>query len=262
VIGRQAQQQATPLSAAVVDKIWEGFKDRDVMRWQGYYYPEQAANAKLHYYRNWYVNVRDAAETSEDLLKSKIGDGQCDAWANLFRDVLIAMGLPAGKVSIVQVRPTLEGANGFLIKDWQGMTNQTAFVHRNDFKLMARPTPMEGPTVYSRTQNKWSYDFVRAAVIDQVGIGGQNTGDPRSAFRIHVLVHIPDLKRYFDPSYGGTPLAYDANPNTAWEAWEQRSVAAWFQAERDPTRPMTISYQAWLVRANPNGVDVVFGPPQ
>jgi hypothetical protein len=257
-----AAQQNNPES--VVGKIWDAFKNRNVKKWQGYYFLNEVEQNKLRYYGNWNTNIGiEALERAGKLIAGK--DGQCDAWASLFKEVLLYQGFTEQQVELKKVGPSAAGgASGFLIKNWTlpNPANQVAFAHVNIFKKAA--TSLGGPITSTRNPDgtvTYFYDFAAADVTDlPAGIPGQNTNNPRSAFDNHVIIHIPSLRRYYDPSYGGDPLEYPVgNPDAGLLAWENRAVAGYFVAQLGKDNAGKFGFVRWRIKADtPNVLQVEF----
>lgn len=161
----------------LIDRVWAPFDNLNVRRVDG---------TQLKYYGNWDTAV---ASTTKALIQS--GDGQCDAWAKLFLDVLKVHGIASQSTFKIEGQDILE-ISRFLIKYWQaegiGISDDPLFPYVN---LLA--TPHVADNAYH-----WRY----RQVYDLTGVAGQGAPNPESAFGYHMVAKVNN--RLYDPSYGRT----------------------------------------------------------
>ena len=98
--------QGESSESVVVDKIWHEFTDRDVRRMD---------TEQLRY---WHEDMAEARNTADLLLKM---NGDCEAWASIFIDILKIQNIPA---NLYEVREkTHPSEYGFLVKE-TGLTQE------------------------------------------------------------------------------------------------------------------------------------------
>jgi hypothetical protein len=168
-----------------------------------------AEGLKLHYYATWAAAARNWRETADLLTahKNERGialprDGDCEAWARLFLDVLRAQGLgtfPAANAEFA-IQPK---SGGFLfVKQWDTPRPDNSFEVR--YSLLAGAFPVKPVT---NAQGPRGYLFgnnLQYKAQDPAALKGQGQTIPMALFNSHMLVKIllDGKTRLFDPSYG------------------------------------------------------------
>jgi hypothetical protein len=152
-----------------------------------------AASAVLTYYGKW-TAAEDGLRTTPLLLKN--GDGNCQAWAPFFLDVLIGQGItdPGQAYSVKAAKAD----SWMFVKSWQGPDWPTRAVNQ----FTGREPADLAAKVYT-----W---VPRVPVTKRAGsIPGQGTNEPLAIFRQHQFVKlvIGGVTSFFDPSYGTGPFA-------------------------------------------------------
>ena len=198
---------ATDQTGLVAD-VFAGFQYRDMTRADG---------TGMTYYGNW--NTQNY--TTEALIQNH--DGQCNAWARFFIDVLRAeggdfsySGAQSNLIGIFRVNPL--PTDFFLVKNWSfGAANIPA-----PLQLLSGYTNSNqyGNQAFQQVNGVWQYTWTLGAnanVQDQQGLPGQNNPNPKSTFANHEVVLIGNT--LFDPSYGVTcTLGPANNPLANFEA--------------------------------------------
>jgi len=193
--GHEAGETPTPAeNQALVDKIFANFSTgsgpANVLR-------AEPPNIALKYYGAW--NVGDTS--SYTLFDSPTGDGQCGAWARLFRQCIRAHGI--GSAEYIKLESTVTDEH-FFVPSWSLLAappsppyaagGQT-YTHRNIVSLSGVfMWPWPPPSF------PWSYTWMYSEATDLTGLPGQNTGNPKSHFQNHQVIRFGN--RYYDPSYG------------------------------------------------------------
>ena len=148
------------------DLIYGEFTDRKVTRIDG---------TQMTYWKKIKEGGEDkfvggAVDTS-GLLAAKDGNGRCQSWSALFRDVLLAQGISADRI---RVRPK-SGDATLVVKNWK-------FVDPPSFPNQTHPY-RQGPDAFEKD-----------------GIPGQGNLNPPSTFNLHFITKSGGY--YYDPSYG------------------------------------------------------------
>jgi hypothetical protein len=152
----------------MVEFVWSKFEDRYVLRVDG---------TLMKYYGDWMTNNSDTNELLAD------ADGQCDAWARLFLDVLKSQGHTEGD-NFYRLRSTQAPTIGLLVDDWYIDTSNDNLASMDPDKRLE-----------SSTFN-WFVEFS----TDLRGVPGQGTANPLSLFAYHAYIKVNGV--YYDPSYG------------------------------------------------------------
>jgi hypothetical protein len=141
----------------------------------------------------YYADYNTPAQHTALLLSG--GDGQCQAWAELFLDIREVQGL-YGDNYLVQILPIGTVATGFIVNNWNFNANGGTSGNP-DFPFLNIPAVIP-PTLQT------SYSWTSAEVTQGQGIAGENNKTPASLFGGHVIVQAAN--KYYDPSYGATPI--------------------------------------------------------
>ena len=186
------------LEAALIAAAWLSFSGQQL---------KNKAGVNLHYYKEW----NTPSQTAATLLASL--DGQCAAIGEAFVNSAKSAGVANTEMLAVQV--AAKENEGMLIKNWTFAETGTAnvplgtrtYTHQNK---LSDPTfnPDQAPGgVGSFTRKNgqtqiWEYywDPATVEVVDNAGVGGQNTVNPKGHFSDHWIVRING--EYYDPSYG------------------------------------------------------------
>jgi len=153
----------------------------------------------LHYYQN---HSGDYVTTAAGLLAN--GNGQCHSWAELFKEALVANGVP--NVMRTRVRPPV----GFFRL---GVKNVA-------FDYVAPAYPAYHPWQYGITAYDAEDREVDDLDITVAGLAGQNADPPYAKlFSRHFIVHRSGDIDYYDPSYGVAAAGADAYTQSAVDAW-------------------------------------------
>jgi len=130
----------------------------------------------LYYYKEWDTPVVNAVE----LLRR--GDGQCGAWTNMFRSMLLEGGVPQSTFSNQQVTPIT--GKFMLINSWTFSPNGTAsygkYTNINEYR---NPSAGGNGSILSRYAEKvagqWQYKWGAVEEVhDELGLPGQNNSNP------------------------------------------------------------------------------------
>jgi VCBS repeat-containing protein len=177
----------------------------------------------LTYYGDWLIN--DAAElawqnsggimpapgTTSSLLM--FGDGNCQAWAFFFLDVLYKTGVRPVE-PFVGILPVVQG-EWLFVKNWtlslNPVGNHTGIAENR--YLYFNGTPQNGKKFYFKRSDKeaavpnvvvYEYTFEPSDVKKINGVAGQGNPNPLSMFRDHALATAVVNKKevFYDPSYG------------------------------------------------------------
>lgn len=184
---------------------------------------QNKAGMTLGYYRNTLCSsTLSSSVTAESLVRT--GNGQCMAWARLYRETLRIHRLSSQLVRVRARHRTLSTLcttiidSGMLIRDY-------------DFLLQGTPCQMypfalDYPCpsiVFSNGTTIPTLPWPTPGVVDQPGQPGQDNPNPASVFAIHFLVSLPG-NAWYDPSYGNGPWTAVTLEDSA-AAWESTSVA-------------------------------------
>ncbi|MCC6909226.1 MAG: hypothetical protein IT430_14890 [Phycisphaerales bacterium] len=159
--------------------LWPRFASLQVSRLDG---------RKLCYYGNWSTE----AVSTADLLAA--GDGQCDAWVNLLRDMLAIHGV-AGGVEPVRILPPSTSdcrTNRLLLGAWQRDADGPGRASPLPFLNIARNP------IGDHGQYHWAYTELKPTG----NLPGQGGTTPPREFHYHMLLNIDGT--LYDPSYGRT----------------------------------------------------------
>lgn len=218
------------------DKAFDAFRSTDFETHKDLDPLRGVDSHPLFYYKEWNTPSVDAVQ----LLLTR--DGQCGAWTNMFRSVLLEGGVPQSTFSNQQVKP-LTGSL-MLINSWTFSSVGTAtyknYSHINEFqdpRLVAIGPALD--RYAEKVAGQWKYKWgMTEEVHEELGMPGQNNTNPASLFGTHYIIRVGDT--IYDPSYGAsfagpgsstsTPLA------TPWMAaclmWEQGSLAGISEAQQ------------------------------
>jgi hypothetical protein len=131
----------------------------------------------------WVNNQMGCTDTS-DLLTRADGNGNCQSWGGLFRDILRTHGIPADRVRV-----------------WPKNNDTSVIVKNWDFT-----NPPSGPPNHPY--------IVGVDATDMPGIAGQGNPNPPGSFNGHWITRSGGF--YYDPSYG-TPPVKQGNVDKAYE---------------------------------------------
>src|SRR5581483_4464812 len=195
--------------AGTISNISSYFQGAGVTRYNG---------DQLYYYQSW--NAALVSETTATLLRT--ADGNCVAWAALFRDVLRAQGITAATYAVETNHSGRNGRELFLVKNWSfGTANVPAIarlqnlpsanamgVDQYTFPYYVLPSAMDvvgGAVSFAASKAAGQYLWGNPAgnppvIQDLPGVAGQNNSNPPSIFLNHCLVRIGTT--LYDPSYG------------------------------------------------------------
>jgi len=167
--------------SSIVSAVWTCFSGCNFKRKNG---------CPLTYYKSFTNEVF----TVKQLLLTT--DGQCSAWAELFRLSLLTQGID----SFLVIAKAPDYSSGFAVKAWnfsgEGTSGNTVFPYQNNRAVIVDDA--QDITDYIKdTYYEWG-NVVE--VSDGDGIRGQNNGNPASLFGHHLIVQKNGT--YFDPSYG------------------------------------------------------------
>lgn len=166
------------------------------------------------------------AMNTEQLLARGDGSGQCGSWSEFLIDMYKCHGESGQKIIVVVSIPDFynsfsddptvrAGAAGFLVKNWRFVGKGT------------RKAP-------------WTH-VMHIDCEKMPGIPGQRNDNPPPAFYNHFIVHA--LGQYYDPSYGGGPIANQ-------DDWENGAIDGLFRG----------SFCGYPKSLYPNARLVQFGP--
>lgn len=157
----------------------------------------------------YYGSTSGYGSTTAGLLAAS--DGDCDAWARLLRDCLLA-----NNVSNADLATADEPGS------WEGL----------GVKNIGFGTPTYDPQTWGR----FCY-LVGDLDTGVTGIGGQNMTTPaHKLFNYHKMVYVGST--YYDPAYGKTI----ADNSTAKETYTDESIDAWADGlyRNPPGYPVTV----------------------
>ena len=157
--------------ASAREKIYNDFTDRVVKRVDG---------KQMTYWMNDQMGCTDTS----DLLSRTDGNGNCQSWAGLFRDVLRFQGIPADRIMV-----------------WPKSNDSSVIVKRWTFW-----EPPHGPANHPY--------IVSLDAIDVDGIPAQGNSNPPGSFNGHWITESGSA--YYDPSYG-TPAVRENNKGKLYE---------------------------------------------
>ncbi len=182
----------------IVAAIWPVFQSRMVQKVQP---GTSCLGNQLYYYGGGSDNPGPAtafAQTTGQLLK--LEDGDCEAWANLLKDVLALHGIlvdspPGGNApGLVKLKPKI--SEPITLFAWlighYGNSFQIKTVERQLFV------------------NNWSISEPMDATVSswnpkhKAGVSGQGNDDPPSVFSVHQVIKYNG--KIYDPSYGQGPF--------------------------------------------------------
>ena len=169
--------------AQITSRIWALFAGKNVVR--------VTDNHTLTYYKSYTTTNM----LTPDLLKH--GDGDCNAWARLFLDMLKAQNYQPDN-NFVTAGPTVtSGAGAFLVREWS-FPAPPGKSDDEDFPFLNIPEP---DALLPNFVKDTSYDFVFKEVTDSTGIPGQGgVANPASFFEVHSVAVIEE--KIYDASYG------------------------------------------------------------
>ena len=175
---------------AVVDAIYDDFKDRDVQRVKPSSGTLDGTGMK------YWGNPAIAGFETSNLLAT--GDGRCGSWCKTFVDILRCQGIDAAVIMFTA--PEIPPQN--LYAD-----------------IQAQFFGYQGNVVYERVLyvKSWTLGGNPFNPLDNPGVEGQGNQNPQAWFGDHSLVEFGG--RYYDPSYGSTVYATQ-------QAWEDASIDA------------------------------------
>ncbi len=235
--------------AAAIAKIWDNFKkpESGLPQVKNTHIKAAYSGRALHYYKKWEMDP-DLINRTAKLLKDL--DGTCVEWSFLFADALFDAGIKAIKHIVVfqsKTKYAPPGSNNpalpetLLIKNWKFDGNGTSV--NNTYPYQNAPS---NENVIFKEVNPGTWKYVwganpevtdnKNAMGDYDGIPGQNTLNPRSTFRNHVVVKVNGS--YYDPSYG---LKW-----ASAQAWEDGAVDGF----------MVFDGTKLLFRKNPTGANM------
>ena len=153
-------------------------------------------------------------------------DGQCHAWAHLFKECLLANNVQ----NVMKTR--VEPYGGY----------RQFGVNNIDFDDVNPTYPTEPVWKYAYNDRNDDLD------IDATGIPGQNMSTPRTKlFQQHFLVHRTGDATYYDPSYGVTTTGasdFTTHSVGAWEDWVS-GAWHWRKVSSAPSVDVTFSDESW-----------------
>jgi alpha-tubulin suppressor-like RCC1 family protein len=144
------------------DRMFSEFTDRNVKRLDG---------TQMTYWSNGQMGSTDTPA----LLSRPDGNGNCQSWSGLFRDVLLIQGIQADRI---RVWPQAHDTS-VIVKSWR-------FTE-----------PPHGPPNHPYV--------IGLDATDAQGIAGQGNPDPPGSFNGHWITDSGGA--YYDPSYGTTPVS-------------------------------------------------------
>jgi len=206
--------------SACITETWANFSGpANVCSWDE---TNKSYSRELHYY-DGNTDVTSAA----DLLST--GDGQCHAWAELFKECLLANNVAnLKKTRVLPPDPYVQ----FGVKNI-------------DFDDVNPTYPQYDPWQYKENSRTDDLDVTAS------GIAGQNKATPyHKLFSQHWMVHRTGDATYYDPSYGTTTTGPADFTTSAIDAW-----GAWYY-DPNPT-PAHYDFQ-WRKESSTPSVDVTF----
>ncbi|MGF0068936.1 thrombospondin type 3 repeat-containing protein [Candidatus Spyradosoma sp. SGI.093] len=201
----------------IVDAIYEEFADLDVRR--------KSDGKQLSYWK--FDDAHEKASTSL-LLICEDGDGNCQAWSGLFRDMVRLQGIEAKRVSIFSKRamPDFCDQHGY-------PTPESIMVGNWGFSL--DECCIEKDCSY--TELRWvssifkkNYTHILDAVVRETPLAQKVSpreyilaqGNPHSPFHFNGHWICKILGKYYDPSYGTSKFS-------ELSAYENNSLAGFFR---------------------------------
>jgi len=173
--------------STIVDKIYEEFKDRKVLRIE--------TKKAMTYWSNINPAPEPFCWSTSGLLK--YGDGRCGAWADFFKDMIKVQGI--FNINKVYVEPPMISNIQQLRLDIKN------YLGEGKYEVV--------PIFYVKNWDLSSLNPFNP--IDKSGIPGQGNNDPKSDFTNHAIVEFNN--KYYDPSYGSGP--FDSRID-----WEDSSI--------------------------------------
>lgn len=162
---------------AVVDAIYEEFKDRNVQRVK----PSAGTldgNAMKYWGDRYMVN----GFSTLYLLGS--GDGKCGAWSRMFVDILRTQGIESNLTGFYAPSPPVGGImNDLSAAGYSGAFSVESVIFVKNWTLGSNPF----------------------APKDDNGIAAQNNDNPQAVFTDHFVVKYNE--KFYDPSYGSNVFA-------------------------------------------------------
>lgn len=201
---------------AVVDAIYNDFKDRDVQKVK-----PSSGTVDGNGMKYW-NNPPTAGFTTEGLLSS--GDGRCGAWTRMFTDVLRTQGIDAQVMGFFAPGPPPQNLQADIqthFPNYVGQVNFQGLIFVKNWTIGANP--------FSPT--------------DDQGIPAQSNANPQAFFGDHFLVEYGG--QLYDPSYGSNVFA----SHQAWEDAALDALGAYIQA--NPPLPNGSTF--WIWKADPKG---------
>lgn len=186
----------------VIDAVWSDFANpipgvkRKAM--DGH---NQTDDKELTYWKP----IENRCTTLEEMLKSATGNGTCDAWARLFHQALLNLGVSQSRV--VQVISTYRNDAGHV--DMEGVP---ATEHRG--VMLVRKWILGNPPNAHAMCQPFTHQI--NLLQDQEGEPGQGNTNPPASFVEHFIVRVGP--RFYDPSYGQGPFANESE-------WENASLS-------------------------------------
>jgi len=197
-----ATENGGTTEATCVTNTWQSFskgtEPQDVCAWN---VTSGTYNRPLHYYKT----STATADTAAALLAN--GDGQCRAWAELFKECLLVNKVTNVKETVVQ-RPADYSSIAVKNVHYSGVTYDAPFKYAGT-DLVFQPPP----------------DAAK-------GAPGQNVDTPKlKGFQQHIIVHREDDTVWYDPSYGISATGPGDYTDKAIGAWERDSDNHWANAD-------------------------------
>jgi hypothetical protein len=217
---------------AVVDAIYNDFKDRDVQRVK--FSSGTLDGVKMAYWNN----PQTIVDSTTGLLST--GDGRCGAWAQLFTDVLRSQGIDAQLTGFFAPMPNRQLFDAIQAKypNYQG-----------EITINLGNALQPQPLILVKNWNI-ANEF---APIDNQGIEGQGSPNPKGRFTDHAVVEYGG--KYYDPSYGSDVFASQL-------AWEDAALDAFgllihanppLPDQAQATPALAPGFTIWMWQADPKG---------
>lgn len=196
----------------ITDAVWAIFTSRDVHKVQP---GTSCQGSKLYYYGGGTDDNGGGgsdAKATQQLLKDE--DGQCDAWACLFRDVLSIHGIQVDYADTEQGQDTA-GVFKIWPKSHPLLLRLAVWLkYGSGAKIEIEKTAL--------FINNWSTSDPNDLLVNRFnprhdfGIPGQGNDDPPSMFNYHAAIRYNG--KIYDPSYG-------QGPYITRKLWEDQSLA-------------------------------------
>jgi hypothetical protein len=175
---------------AVVDAIYDDFKDRDVQRVKPSSGTLDGTGMK------YWGNPATAGFETSNLLAT--GDGRCGSWCKTFVDILRCQGIDAAVIMFTAPEIPQQNLSADIQAQFSGYQGNVDYVR----------------VLYVKS---WTLGGNPFNPLDNPGVEGQGNQNPQAWFGDHSLVEFGG--RYYDPSYGSTVYATQ-------QAWEDASIDA------------------------------------